>query len=87
MNWDPENIKQLCKGTTNPTEPRKCFSNVRTGHVNWGKGVVWEWKNIINLCAGTNNAEKTVECFNNGIAAGTDWRDVVLMCQRSLTSK
>jgi hypothetical protein len=87
MNWDAENIKQLCKGTTNPTEPRKCFSTIKTGHVNWGKGVEWEWKNIINLCSGTNDADKTVECFNQGISSGKDWRDVVLMCQRSLNGK
>jgi hypothetical protein len=87
LNWEPENVKQLCKGTTNPTEPRKCFSTIRTGRVNWGKGTDWEWKNIINLCSGTNDAEKTVECFNKGIAAGSDWRDVILLCQRANNSK
>jgi hypothetical protein len=87
MNWDAENVKQLCKGTTNPTEPRKCFSSVKIGRVNWGKGTDWEWKNIINLCSGTNDAEKTIECFNKGIAAGSDWRDVILLCQRAQHSK
>jgi hypothetical protein len=87
MNWDPENVKQLCKGTTKPTEPRKCFSTVKTGRVEWGKGTDWEWKNIINLCSGTNDAEKTIECFNKGIAAKSDWRDVILLCQRAQNSK
>ena len=87
MNWEPENVKQLCKGTTSPTEPRKCFSAVKTGRVKWGKGTDWDWKNIINLCSGTNDAEKTVECFNKGIAAGSDWRDVILLCQRAQNSK
>ena len=83
MNWDPENIKQLCSGTASPTEPRKCFSSVKMGHVNWGKGTDWEWKNVINLCSGTDNAEQTLECFNKGVASGSDWRDVILLCQRA----
>ena len=60
-----------------------CFSSVKKGHVNWGKGTDWEWKNIINLCSGTDDAEKTLECFNKGVAAGSDWRDVILLCQRT----
>ena len=87
MNWDPENIKQLCKGTTKPIEPRKCVASIRTSRVNWGKGTDWDWKNIINLCAGTNDAVKTEECFNKGISSGGDWRDVILLCQRSLNSQ
>ncbi|MCF7987523.1 MAG: hypothetical protein K9L60_08160 [Methylovulum sp.] len=87
LNWDPENIKQLCKGTTQPAEPRKCFSSIRSGHVNWGGGTDWEWKNIINLCSGTNNADKTAECFKNGISAKKDWRDAILLCQRSEANK
>jgi hypothetical protein len=83
MNWDAENVKQLCSGTANPAEPRKCFSNVKKNRVNWGKGTDWEWKNIINLCSGTDDADKTLECFNKGVAAGTDWRDVILLCQRA----
>jgi len=87
LNWDPENVKQLCEGTTAPSEPGKCFLSVKSGQVNWGKGSNWEWKNIINLCAGSNDAAKTVECFNKGITAGSDWRDAILICQRSLNSK
>ncbi len=87
LNWDAENVKQLCKGTTNPSEPGKCFLTVRSGKVDWGKGNEWEWKNIINLCAGTNDAQKSVDCFNKGISSGVDWRDVILMCQRTDNSQ
>lgn len=87
MNWEAENVKQLCEGTSKPAEPGKCFLMVKSGQVNWGKGANWEWKNIINLCSGTSDAEKTVECFNKGVSAGADWRDAILMCQRSLSSK
>jgi hypothetical protein len=83
LNWEPENVKQLCKGTTHPLEPGKCFTKVRTERVNWGGGTDWEWKNIINLCAGTNNAEQTVECFQKGVKGGADWRDAILTCQRN----
>lgn len=87
MNWDDENVKQLCRGTTKPSEPGKCFLKVRSGQVSWGEGTQWEWKNIINLCAGTNDAEKTVECFNKGTSSGADWRDAILTCQRSLSGQ
>lgn len=83
MNWEPENIKQLCKGTTQPAEPGACFLSVLNGRVNWGKGIDWDWKNIINLCSGTNNSAKTVECFQNATAKGVDWRDAILFCQRT----
>jgi len=87
LNWDPENVKQLCKGTVSPAEPGKCFLSVKSGQVDWGKGTVWEWKNIINLCAGTNDAKKSVDCFNKGISTGADWRDVILLCQRADNSQ
>jgi hypothetical protein len=88
INWDPENVKQLCKGTTNPAEPGKCFLSVKSGQVEWGKdNKVWEWKNIINLCSGTNDAKERVDCFNKGVSSGGDWRDVILMCQRSDNSQ
>jgi hypothetical protein len=87
LNWDPENVKQLCKGTTNPGEPGKCFLSLSSSHVkgqvSWGQSTNWEWRNIINLCAGTNDGAKTVECFDNGIKTGADWRDVILTCQRN----
>ncbi|MGY6215077.1 hypothetical protein ACW73L_07945 [Methylolobus aquaticus] len=87
MNWDPDNVKQLCRGTNMPAEPGKCFLAVSSGHakgqVSWGPGTQWEWRNIINLCAGTNDGMKTVGCFNNGVKTGADWRDVILTCQRN----
>ncbi|MEI6069857.1 MAG: hypothetical protein WCP96_21195 [Methylococcaceae bacterium] len=88
VNWEPENVKQLCKGTTNPSEPGKCFLSVKSGQVEWGKdNKVWEWKNIINLCAGTNDAKERVDCFSKGVSAGGDWRDVILLCQRTDNSQ
>jgi len=83
LNWEAKNVKQLCKGTTKPTEPGKCFSAVRTGRVNWGKSTDWDWVNIINLCSGSNDADKTVDCFKNGVKTGLDWRDAILSCQRA----
>ena len=88
LNWDDENVKQLCKGTTKPSEPGKCFQAVNSGQVEWGKGSKdWEWKNIINLCAGTNDAKERVDCFTKGVSAGGDWRDVILLCQRTDNSQ
>lgn len=90
MNWDAENIKQLCEGTAKPAEPGKCFTMVRTGRVKWGNAnssTQWDWKNIINLCSGTSDAEKTVDCFNSGVSSGSDWRDAILTCQRALSGK
>ena len=88
LNWDEESVKQLCKGTTKPSEPGKCFQSVNSGQVEGGKGnKTWEWKNIINLCAGTNDAKERVDCFTKGVSAGGDWRDVILLCQRTDNSQ
>jgi len=88
LNWDEESVKQLCKGTTKPSEPGKCFQSVNSGQIEWGKGnKTWEWKNIINLCAGTNDAKERVDCFTKGVSAGGDWRDVILLCQRTDNSQ
>lgn len=84
LTWDIDNVKQLCKGTTNPTQPGECFNRVFEGHISWGKGTQWEWKNIINLCSGTNNAKKSVDCFTGAVTGGTDWREAIFMCQRAL---
>ena len=84
LNWEPENVKQLCKGTTKPSEPGKCFLSVKSDKVEWAKGNKdWEWKNVINLCSGTSNAKATVDCFTKGVSAGSDWRNVILTCQRT----
>jgi len=40
-------------------------------------------ENIINLCVGSNDAKERVDCFNKGVSAGGDWRDVILLCQRT----
>ena len=84
----PENVKQLCKGTTKPAEPGKCFNMIKSGQVEWSKGnKVWEWKNIINLCSGTNDAQQRVDCFSKGIGSEADWKDVILSCQRTDNSQ
>ena len=84
FNWDPENVKQLCKGTTKPTEPGKCFNMIKSGQVEWSKGNKdWEWKNIINLCSGTNDAQERVDCFSKGVSSGADWKVVIYSCQRN----
>jgi hypothetical protein len=90
MNWKPENVKQLCKGTSKPTQPGECFLAVNSGEVKWGKGSKageWEWKNVINLCSGTDDAKKTVDCFNGATSKGQDWRDAILFCQRGHDNK
>ena len=84
FNWDPENVKQLCKGTTKPAEPGKCYNLIKSGQVEWAKGKKdWEWKNIINLCSGTNDAQERVDCFSKGVSSGADWKVVIYSCQRN----
>ena len=84
FNWDPENVKQLCKGTTKPTEPGKCYNLIKSGQVEWAKGNKdWEWKNIVNLCSGTNDAQERVDCFSKGVSSGADWKVVIYSCQRN----
>jgi len=33
LNWDAENVKQLCQGTSKPSEPGKCFQKLKSGQV------------------------------------------------------
>lgn len=79
--WDPENIKMLCKGTTNPEQPGECFHSAMTGHVKWGISDQWEWKNAVSLCSGTNNSEKRIACFKGRIKAGEQWNEAIFQCQ------
>jgi len=44
-------------------------------------------ENIINLCVGSNDAKERVDCFNKVVSAGGDWRDVILLCQRTDNSQ
>lgn len=86
--WERDNVKQLCRGTTQPAEPGKCFATVSSTHVanqvGSGVGKHMDWQSVVSLCSGTNDAAKTATCFNNGLKTGTDWRDVILACQRIL---
>src|SRR5207245_10124495 len=71
--WNSDNVQNLCRGTSNPTEPPRCFDRVMHGGINWGGGTRWQWQNALDLCAGTNDAEATINCFQARIGQGVQW--------------
>ncbi len=79
-NWSPNNIQNLCAGTSNWQQPGKCFNDVMFGGVNWGGGTQWQWQNALNLCKGSNNAFNTVKCFKNKINNGQPWQQAIAAC-------
>lgn len=84
--WKPENIKQLCKGTTQYKEPGECFNRVMHSStygdhgINWGDGNKWAWKNAVALCTGTDSADGRIGCFENRISDGKKWDAAIAQC-------
>lgn len=80
--WGPANIKNLCKGTTQPLEPGKCFRYAMFNGSAWGKksSHAMTWSKASRLCAGTNNAQSTTTCFKNAIASGQTLDNAINQC-------
>jgi hypothetical protein len=79
--WSPNNVKNLCRGTTNPSQPAQCFQRVMHGGINYGGGTRWQWENASNLCAGTNDAARTISCFQGMISRRRSWQDAIAACK------
>ncbi len=81
VNWSPENVQNLCAGTSFPNEPGKCFKNVMFGGVNHGGGTIWSWTDASKLCKGANHANQRINCFKNRIANGLTKNQAINECQ------
>jgi hypothetical protein len=79
--WSPINVQNLCRGTSNPSEPARCFDRVLHPGISYGSGTQWYWQNAINLCAGTNDADRTIACFKAKISAGQTWQQAIEACK------
>jgi len=82
--WDAVNVRNLCRGTSNPTEPPRCFDRVMHGlYYNdvFAGGTRWESIFAVELCAGTNNADSTISCFQARTAAGVKWQQAINDCK------
>ena len=58
--WNSDNVQNLCRGTSNPTEPPRCFDRVMHGGINWGGGMFrlsWKWRKRSSV----KMAERTYE--------------------------
>lgn len=84
--WQPANVRKLCRGTSSPAEPARCFERVMHGGVEWGGGSRWEWRNAVDLCQGTSDADRTVGCFTAEIARGKRWQGAITQCKASRLS-
>lgn len=82
-NWAPQNVQNLCAGTSHAAEPGRCFDRIMQGGINWGGGTQWQWQNALNLCKGSNNANATVQCFQGKISGGIGWQAAIPACNGS----
>ncbi len=78
--WASENVEDLCRGTSEPSEPGRCFDRVMHGGVNWGGGTEWEWQDVLQLCQGANNAQARIDCFQARIRNGENWQSAINAC-------
>lgn len=65
--WTGENVERLCRGTSIPPAPPKCFSDVMSKWGRGGVGTTLTSQDALDLCAGTNDAVKAVVCFQEKI--------------------
>src|SRR5215207_5874987 len=79
--WSADNVQNLCRGTTNPSQPGQCFQRVMFGGINWGGSTNWDWRNALELCAGTNDANGRISCFQDTIAQGQTWQVGITTCK------
>lgn len=79
--WSANNAQDLCRGTTKPDQPGRCFDRVMHGGINWGGGTQWQWGNALKLCAGTNDADRTISCFQAKIREGVAWSAAIDACK------
>ena len=82
-NWNPSNVKRLCKGTTSKYSPGNCFSYAMHSGAKWGKrsSHVMNWQKAIELCGGTSNAKAVTTCFKNSISAGRNLDSSIARCK------
>ncbi|GHA17890.1 hypothetical protein GCM10008090_29510 [Arenicella chitinivorans] len=81
--WNPENIKQLCEGTTSAYSPGNCFSYVLHKGSQWGKKSKHRvtWREASKLCAGTNNAQQVTACFKQAIQQNKSVTQAIVSCR------
>ena len=80
--WDPANVRRLCGGTADGTQPAQCFQKVMHGGINWGGGTRWRWGDALTLCAGTNNAKATISCFEDRVRNRAELKAAIEACRR-----
>jgi hypothetical protein len=80
--WAPNNVNQLCRGTTKATEPGACFRYVLFNGNDWGQTANHSvsWKEASDLCSGTSDATATTQCFKSKIAARQSLTEAINAC-------
>ena len=78
--WPASAIDQLCIGGRG-TEPVKCYQQLMSGRVNWGKGTTWQPSNALSLCGGARDGLGTVRCFQRELKRRRDWRPAIQACK------
>ena len=67
--WSNKSITNLCKGTTQATQPPNCFSRAMFNGNQWSKNASHQmtWTLASQLCAGTNNSNQKINCLKQKI--------------------
>jgi hypothetical protein len=86
--WSPSNVKNLCKGTTNGSQPGICFKTAMHNGAAWGKSSshVMSWSKASQLCGGTNNSSQTINCLRGQVSGGKSLNNAINQCDRDTSS-
>lgn len=79
--WNPENVKNLCAGTSFPDQPGKCFKRVMFDGIDHGGGTTWSWVDASKLCKGANHANQRINCFKKRIDDGLTQAAAINACK------
>lgn len=86
--WSPNNIKNLCKGTTVASAPPTCFYNAMYRGTLWGKknNQTMTWGLASKLCSGVNSASTPISCLKGKIAGFLSLTKAVNACASNANS-
>lgn len=80
--WSSNSIINLCKGTTQPTQPPNCFSRAMFNGNQWGRQASHKmtWTLASRLCAGTNNSNQKISCLKQKIGQNKSLAAAISSC-------
>lgn len=80
-NWSPQNVRNLCKNTTNPSAPGKCFQ--------WALAAdnALDWRKATKLCNGVNYYKQTLACYAREVNKQSNVEKIYSQCNKAGKTK